>query len=34
MQRERAKLVATWLAPAWRELRKVLNELNWVLGGD
>jgi len=33
MQRERAELVATLdrLAPAWRWLRSVLNELNRVL---
>jgi hypothetical protein len=33
VQRERAELKATLarLAPAWRELRKVLNELNRVL---
>jgi chromosome segregation ATPase len=34
VQRERAELKATLdhLAPAWRELRSVLNELNRVLG--
>jgi hypothetical protein len=34
LQRERAELVATLdrLAPAWQELRAVLNDLNRVLG--